>query len=430
MSERLRRGSANPVLGILLLCLFVLLPLGTARGQNYQYFSSLLDEIDRDARWRFGPFHIASSFQIRNIGYDSNIYQMPEDLNPVSDYTANVSLPSKIYLNYRNGLVLSLAVVPEYAFYASQKQERSFNYSLLPELRVRLFRGIVLSGGYEYDKSRRRPTSEFDIRALEKSNTLRGSVFIETARLTAFGLSGSIRELKYEDIYAPEEENSLSRSLNRQESRADLEFYYRIYSDTLLFLDGGYTEYDFQYPSSYYRNSYSFQFYSGLRFPLLGRIRGTVTLGYKSLVPRMKNLEGFSGLVGDTSFSLRLSRLIFRVLYRRDCYFSFWQENLYFVEGLWGAGLSVYPTSFLRLDYDYRQGRSDYPGLISITLPDGTPEVIERSDQNRYHTISVVYRIARDLGIGLTGNYWQRRSNYYQINRNRFFVGAFLTYEF
>jgi hypothetical protein len=430
VSERIRPLPAKPVPKIMLFCLLAFLPFGTARGQNYQYFNSLLDEIDRDARWRFGPFHIASAFQIRNIGYDSNIYQMPEDLNPVSDYTANLSLPSKLYLNYRDGLVLSLAVVPEYVFYASQKQERSFNYNLLPELRIRLFRRIIVSGAYEYDKSRRRPTSEFDVRALEKRNTLRGSIFIETARLTAIGLSGSTREFRYEDIYAPDEENTLSRSLNRQERRADLEFYYRVYSDTLFFLNGGYTEYDFQYPSSYYRNSYSFQFYSGLRFPLLGRIRGTLTLGYKSLVPRMKSLGGFSGLVGDTAFDLRLSRFVFRVLYRRDCYFSFWQDNLFFIEGLWGAGISFYPTSFLRLDYDYRSGRSDYPGLISITLPDGASEEIERRDQNQYHTVSLVYRIVRDLGIGLTGNYWQRRSNYYQINRNRFFVGAFLTYEF
>jgi hypothetical protein len=414
----------------MLFCLLVFLPLGTARAQNYQYFNSLLDEIDRDAKWRFGPFHIASFFQIRNIGYDSNIYQMAEDLNPVSDYTANIALPSKLYLNYRNGLVLSLAVVPEYAFYVTQKKERSFNYSLSPELRIRLFRRIILSGAYEYDKSRRRPTSEFDVRALEKFRTLRGSIFIETARLTALGLSGSIREFRYEDIYTPEEESYLSRSLNRQERRGDLEFYYRVYSDTLLFLNGGYTEYDFQFPSSYFRNSYSFQFYSGLRFPLLGRIRGTLTLGYKSLVPRMKSLEGFSGLVGDTSFDLRLSRFIFRVLYRRDCFFSFWHDNLFFVEGLWGAGVSFYPTSFLRLDYDYRSGRSDYPGVFSITLPDGTLEEIERRDQNQYHTVSLVYRIVRTLGIGLTGNYWQRQSNYYQIDRKRFFVGAFLTYEF
>jgi hypothetical protein len=408
----------------------MLLTVGIARGQNYVYFGSLLEEIDRMAKWQFGPFRISSYFQIRNIGYDSNIYQQAKDSNPVSDYTAVISLPSKFYVNYRNGIVFSLAAVPEYAFYASYKLERSFNYSLLPELRVRFFRWLILSGSTEYGRSRRRATSEFDVRVEEKSYSYRGSVFIETARLTALGFSGYIQDFRYEDIYAPGEESPLSRRLNRQERNGSLEFYYRVYSDTVFFLNGGYTEYNFQNPTSFFRNSYSYQVLSGLRFPLLGRIRGALTLGYKSLRPRTKGINGFSGLVGDTSFNLRISRFQFRGVYRRDCYFSFSQNNLFFVEGQGGAGISFYPTSFLRLDYDYRYGRSDYPGLLSVSLPDGAIEEIERQDRNRYHIISLVYRVAGDYGIGLTGNFWQRRSNFLQVERERFFVGAFLTYEF
>ena len=427
-----RGGFSHPArfLRVFLFFQLTLLTVGIARGQNYVYFGSLLEEIDRMAKWQFGPFRISSYFQIRNIGYDSNIYQKAQDNNPVSDYTAVISLPSKFYVNYRNGIVFSLAAVPEYAFYASYKLERSFNYSLLPELRVRFFRWLILSGSTEYGRSRRRATSEFDIRVEEKSYSYRGSVFIETARLTALGFSGYIQDFRYEDIYAPGEESPLSRRLNRQERNGSLEFYYRVYSDTVFFLNGGYTEYNFQNPTSFFRNSYSYQVLSGLRFPLLGRIRGALTLGYKSLHPRTKGINGFSGLVGDTSFNLRISRFQFRGVYRRDCYFSFSQNNLFFVEGQGGAGISFYPTSFLRLDYDYRYGRSDYPGLLSVSLPDGAIEEIERQDRNRYHIISLVYRVAGDYGIGLTGNFWQRRSNFLQVERERFFVGAFLTYEF
>jgi hypothetical protein len=407
-----------------------LLTVGAARGQSYQYFGTLLDEIDRMARWQLGPFRLSSYLQIRNIGYDSNIYQMPDDLNPVSDYMAAISLPSKVYVNYRNGIVFSLAAVPEYSFYVSQKLERSFNYSLRPELRVRLFRWLILSGSTELGRFRRRATSELDVRADEKSHSYRGSVFIETARLTALGFSGYIQDFRYEDIYAPEEENIVSRRLNREERNGSLEFYYRVYSDTVFFLNGGYTEYQFQHPASLFRNSYAYQVSSGLRFPLMGTIRGALTLGYKSLLPRTKGINGFSGLVGDTSFNLRISRFQFRVLYRRDCFFSTWQNSLFFVEGLWGSGVSFYPTDYLRMDYDYRLGRSDYPGKVTVTLPDGAAQEIERRDHNRFHIISLVYRVVGDIGIGLTGNFWQRRSNYILVERSRFFVGAFLTYEF
>lgn len=413
-----------------LLLLSVLSAAGIVYGQDYQYFSSLLNEIDSTARWNVGPARISSYFQIRNMGFDSNIYQMPEASNPVPDYTATFSLPTKIYLNYRNGLVFSLTAVPEYSLYASHKMERAFNCSLVPELRARLFRNLILSARYEYDRSRRRPTSEFDVRALVKSNTYQGSLFIETARLTAVGFSASIQEIRFEDIYVPEEESPLPMRLNREEREGSLEFYYRLYSDTVFFLSGGYSEYDFLHPSSFFRDSYSYQVYSGLRFPLLGWIRGMVTLGYKSLVPRTRGINGFSGLVGDTSFDLRLSRFLFRILYSRDCSFSYSTQNLFFVDELWGAGISYYPTLFLRLDYDYRFGRSRYPGLISIALPDSGVQEIERRDRNRSHIVSLVYRVVGDIGIGLTGNFWQRRSNNIRVDRNRFFVGAFLTYEF
>jgi len=414
----------------LLLWLLAVAAPARPQGQIYKPFDAVLEEIARTARWSIGPFKVSSYFQLRNVGYDSNIYLMPDHTEPVSDFTAVISLPTLVSLNYEDWVLFSLSDTPAYAFYAKQEKERSFDNNLIPELKFRFFRWLVLTGRYEHDRSRRRPSSEFDVRAKVITDDYRGSIFIESSRLTAFGFTGSARTIRYEDVYSEEEVTSVSRRLDRDEREGGLQFNYRIFSDTNFFLYGGYEEYEFAHPTSRYRDSYSYLLSSGVQFPLMGRIRGNISLGYRKLIPRKTVFNGYSGLVGNTSFNFRFSRFLFRASYRRDCVFTFWEYALFFVENLAGPGVSFYPSSFLRLDYDFRFGENAYTWLLSplsLGLEAGTPQ---RIDRYRTHTASLVFRIAGNVGAGLTGTYWQRESNLPQYSRNRFFIGSFLTYEF
>ncbi len=61
---------------------------------------------------------------------------------------------------------------------------------------------------------------------------------------------------------------------------------------------------------------------------------------------------------------------------------------------------------------------------------DGRYEEIKRKDTYRIHTAGFVVRIIRNTGIGLMVNFWGRESNYYWENRNRRFIGGYVTYEF
>jgi hypothetical protein len=65
-----------------------------------------------------------------------------------------------------------------------------------------------------------------------------------------------------------------------------------------------------------------------------------------------------------------------------------------------------------------------------VISPDGQPEQIKRSDLHRTHVAGFVIRIIRNTGLGVALNYWERESNVYVENRNRFSWGAYLTYEF
>ena len=79
---------------------------------------------------------------------------------------------------------------------------------------------------------------------------------------------------------------SYYRILSRTENRGQMEFTYRIFSQSSFFLIGGYTEHIFKNLESQEKNSFSYQVSSGISFPLLGDMRGSLSVGYKKLLPK------------------------------------------------------------------------------------------------------------------------------------------------
>jgi hypothetical protein len=396
-------------------------------GQNYQSFRLELSRMEENARWRFGPFRIYPSLQLRNVGYDDNVYQMREEDNPIGDYTATISLPFTFYLPFRDRMIAYFDINPGYDFYLKEKQQSGANYSYSPGIRLLLLNRFVLSGSYLYQKQRRRPTAEFDRRIYVDTDGYDASFFYEVSVLTALGFTGSIRNIRYEDI---EGDISYAVALNREERNGRLEIYRRIFLDSDFFLTAGYTDYRFESIESQWRDSYSYEVLSGVRFPLLGRARGTLSLGYRWLINKADRNSRFSGLVGNTGLEFRLSRFNLRFQFSRDFAFSYYSRSLYFTTHRIGSGLSFYLTRIIRLDYDFGYGESAYPEAEPIRMPDGTLADIRREDTYLSHSAGLVFRIKRNIGIGITVTYWERDSNIETYGRNRGFIGGYLTYDF
>jgi hypothetical protein len=320
---------------------------------------------------------------------------------------------------------------PEYAFYAREERERSLNNSFSPSLRLFLFRRFALSGNYQFRKARVRASNEFDLRADEQVEVYSGSFFYETPRGTSFGFSGSIRKLSYEDIAMRGQEIYLSRILNREERSGNLELNYQIFSQSLFFMKLGYSEYDFQHPDSRWRDSYSYQAVAGLRFPYSGKIRGVVSFGYKTVIPRRTWFDSFEGLIANLGLEYRFSRFVFRLQGTRDSNFSYEVNNIFFLDNGFQAGISYYLTRFLRLDYNFEHRQLDFPRLVPIWFSEGGYEEVKRKDLFNAHMAGFIMRIMKNTGIGLMVNFWERKSNYFwESQRERLFVGAYITQDF
>lgn len=404
---------------------------GTAAyPQDYRTFRSERAGIQEQARWRIGPLRISPALRFYNLGYDSNVYFRQADGEPQSDYTGIISPEVKLYWLAGHSLILSFPENPEYVYYRSQKELRSFTNSFAPAFRWLLFNRFSLSGEYHYQHRTRRGSSEFVRLVDDTREGYQASFFIETPRETALGFTGLVDDIRFTDIEIPGGVYSLAQSLNHKERSGTLEFYYRLISDGDFFIKAGYAEYEFQHAASSWRNAYSYQAYSGMRFPFAGRARGRISFGYKRFMPRTAGRKGFSGLVADTQMEFRLNHFNFRAGYVRDNRFSIYSDMYYFIEDRFDAGISFYLFPRLRLDYDFRQGRLDYPEAWAAEQPDGGVRMFKRKDTQRSHAIGLMIRLFGNTGLGIQYSLFDWRSDLPGYTIKRQMVGANLTYDF
>jgi len=415
---------------VFFLFLLLILSVDFSFSQSYQTFKTDFDFILENTRWRAGPFRIFPRVVFREVGFDNNVYHQHERNDPIGDFTFTLALPIIAHLLLKDWMIFSFNVTPEYVFFAQEERERSFNISYSPYFKMLLLQRFVLSGGYSYQRARRRASNEFDDRIEVTHKEINAQIFYETARRTSVGFSTFLRKLRFADFDEPGNEIYYSKELDRDEKIGQIDLYYRVFSDSFFFVQWGFGDYEFVHQESIWKSSYTYYIYSGIQFPLLGRIRGVLSLGYKILDPYRANKKGFSDFVGSTRLEYRIRRFNFRFSYERDCEFSYWTSNVFFIEDIYGAGVSFYVNPFIRLDYDFSYGEAYYPEPEIFRLPDESYQEINREDTYLVHSVGLVIRVFRSTGIGLIASFRDRNSNIGIYDRIRVFIGGYLTYDF
>jgi len=417
------------IVSIVLLSILGFAPVWLS-AQSYRSFSWEMQQVLDRARFRIGPFRLWPAFNLRDVGYDDNIYRQTTEGVPISDFTATISPQIRAYLLVGHNLIFSVLENPEYMYFGDQVGERRWNNILTPEMKLLLLKNLVLSGSYTYSNRRRRANSEFDVRANELRHTYRGGIYLDTARESSVGVTFESSKIGYEDVRLPGQDTYLSQRLNREERTIRSEIYYQIFNEGFLFITGSYTDFLFEARESQSRDSYAYEVNSGIRFPLLGRIRGSVSLGFKNFYPKNSLKSGYSGMVGRADLDIRIRRFGFQVDYERDVRFSYWQDNVFFLEDRYGGGLSFYLFRFLRLDYSLSYGELHYPDTFFVRLPDESYAEIDRMDNYTTHTLGFAYRIVGSTAVGIRINFWHHDSNLIGWNRRNTSIGGYLTYDF
>jgi hypothetical protein len=399
-------------------------------GQQYNNFASDLETMKRMATLRIGPFLVYPRFGM-GYGYNNNVYGKTAAQGTDLGRWVYFSLPITVYLPFRDWLIFDVGTALGYDYFFDLKKERAPSFNLVPRVKMLLFHRIVATGSLRSSRNRYRVSSQIDQPVWLNTSGYSLDLFYDTPRQTSIGFSGYLTHYKYESVTLQGAAAPLNTSLNREEKGGKLEFYYPLNPGTFFFANVGATEYRFEYAAGNFRDSYSYQVYSGIRFPLLGRATGTISLGFKKLIPKQAQYIGFSGFVGDTSVVLRTGRFAFRVGFGRDIPFSFSAKTIYYIDTNGGAGISIYVSQRIRLDYDFRYGYSKYPPEEAVSLAANGQQASARLQEDlRDHSFGFVYRIFRTTGIGLKADYYDRYSIFYSGRIKRLTYGVNLTYQF
>ena len=394
---------------------------GTAVAETWKGLE--LERKLRETPWHFGPFRIQPQLVISNAGVDSNIFYSPS--GPIKDYTVTAGPAATIYLPIHRKFVLSAYGSPQYVWYSKTTRERTWNYYLTGVAQLNL-KNVFFSVEGVYSNARERWNTEIDIRPRRKEEGYGGSMLVRLAWKTSFSLSYRTARYDYASVVYGDNFDVRER-LNRQESYANLSFFYQASTQRRFFLDFEYGDYSFEFaPQAAISDSRSRAAYAGIEFSRLGRrVRGRVRAGYKEFDVKAVNGPDYQGIVGDSQLSIKLAKpFVIRGSYVRDVRFSLWYNNPYYIESRPGAGVSVYPLRFLRFDYDYSIGSNRYP-------KDGGGEPgVKRFDEYSIHSGGVYFRIRKTVALGFIASWWTRNSNLDAEDDKRTFFGVNLTYDF
>lgn len=401
----------------------LILAAGMLAAQSYQSFADDYQRILNQTRWKLGPLRIYPTIAIRDVGFDDNLYFGSDDGEPKKDFTATLSPEARIYWPLRNFLILYFRENPEYAYYQKESYQRSFTNSIGAGFRSLLLRRFVLSGEANDNRHRRRISSEFQIPATDRVRSLQAGLAFETARKTSIAVSGAVRKITYDEIMILPDEAPVARLLDREEREIAAEFYYQLFTDGFLFLRGEVQEYKFVDAAAVWRDAEASSLRAGLRFPLLGRIRGLLNLGYKTFDPKTEGEPAFRGLVGNTGLEWRTGRFGLRLQFSRDLVFSTYAWIFYYLEDSARLGGSVYVTPFLKIDYDFSRGRADYSSSPIRPGEESGGSSGDHRDQHRLHSLGLIFRIFRTAGIGLSWNAERWTSGFSNFDRTRNFFG-------
>jgi hypothetical protein len=392
------------------------------RAWGKTWMGAALELAIRQAAWKFGPFRIQPALNLRDAGYDSNLYYGYAG-EPVKDYSVTAGPEFTIYLPMKKKLVLSFYGSPQYVYYRKTKQERTWNYYLSGQANVVLNRFFITVGGGGSD-ARQRWNTEVDIRPRRKAWNAEASVLWQATKKASFFARFARQNYDFENL--DYERFNIRDQLNRTEDRFNFTGYYQVSYRVRGFMNVEYGRFDFL-SSAGFKDSRSLGVFGGFEFSPLGIVRGRVNLGYKVFDSAVSGRRLFQGLVGDTAVSVRLLRFLsVRGSYRRDVEFSVWYDSTYFTENIYGGGLSLYVHRKVRLDYDYRLGRNRYPEAATA----GGAGYVKRNDDYRIHSLALYFRLKKNIGLGIVASFWNRDSNLaYEIDERKF-IGLNLTYDF
>lgn len=358
--------------------------------------TALSDTEPQTGVLRIGPVRLAPGVTIREIGYDTNVFDESAEEGPKEDWVAAVTPDVSVFTRLRF-VRISAYAGSELTYYHEYESERSVGYAgrgrfdfLLS--RMRPFVGVGRT------QTRERANGEIDTRADRTEEEVSGGLAFDLS--TTSLVYGSFARNRTEFTNAFEDGIDLGESLNRD--RDDYQAGFKTDLTPLLSVQVFGSRQEDTFKLDPLRNATSTAGLATFRFAADAVVSGLITVGYRDMQPVDPVTKPFRGVVGSAAITyplLEIGRFIFQL--SRGNEYSFDAAEAYYVAN--AAQVSYTNRLFGNVDAQVRVGRSVFDYNARIDQP-------PRTETNDTAGVSLGYNLRNRTRVAVNYEIARRRS--------------------
>lgn len=346
-----------------------------------------------------GLVTLAPGIGVREIGWDSNVFNEPPAQSPKEDWVLSVQ-PDVAAFSRMRLLQLSGYAGADFTYYRSYESERSTGYAYRGRADVLLSRLRPFVGGGQ-TKTRERPNGEIDVRADRREDELSGGLAFDLSDISLVYASAFTFGTVYADAF--EEGINIGRSLTRDAHNYQAGLRTNLTPLLSLQVFGSYQEDKFTYDP--FRNAQISGVTAAFRFAPDAVVSGLAQISVRDMRFDDPGIESYRGMTGSASLSyavLDAGRLTVNA--QRLVDYSYDAADAYYVEQ--GVSVSYTHRLFSEVDVQGRGGRSwfDY---------EARPGVLPHEDVFDTTGASVGYNLRNRTRMALNYEFQRRRSPAY-----------------
>lgn len=353
------------VLGALVLALAAVAP-AAAQG------ISPLEPPDTERYLRWGPLRVRPGLTIPTLGYDSNVYAIPENSaqQQIGDYFLALSPRLEGVVLFGHRAFLTFDEKLEFYLYAKENDLNYFNQYGKARLTVP-FRKIGVYGDIGFDRTRDRPYDAQERRPIRKNYPL------GVGLITKLGWRTDSELGVFQNRYSAEDPDdpcpgitgcpTVAQLNDRTEDGGRFRARYLIFGRTRLLVDLAARDIEFDdAATAAQRDGRERRQMGGLDFGIGGRIFGTLRFGHASFDLVNPAVSDFDGAVADVALGYNLGSMGSRITLTgaRDVRYTIYNPTPLYVYTGGELGLVRYFNRFIGMELTGGRATLDFLGTV------------------------------------------------------------------
>lgn len=397
--------SVRPAAWVVLICVGHLSWAADARAQSNvgsgPLTSTLSDTEPTSGVLSLGLIKFAPGITVREIGWDSNVFDQPPEESPKEDFVVAMQPDVSAFTRLRF-VRLSAYAGSELTYYNTYDSERSVGHAVRGRVDFLLSRVRPFFGAGQ-TKTRTRPNGEIDVRADRRDEELSTGLAFDLSPTSL--VYGSAYQTRYAFEDAFEDGVNLGESLTREGRNYQLGLKTDLTPLLSVQLFGAYQEDRFE--AVPLRDSESKIGTAMFRIAPDAVVTGTIQVSYRDQTfadPGLKPYRGVVGLAAITYPFMEIGR--FSLALSRNVEYSFDAGEAYYLEH--SATLSYTHRLFGEVDAQVRGGRSWFDYDARETEP---------AHEDKLDTVggSVGYNLRNRTRVALNYELARRRSPQFAV---------------